>query len=147
MKSGFNLLETDVPDTEMLNNVQALVLSFTEAALIIADTYVHHANRDTITPTDIRLCLMAETFKYLQRADVSTRVQKWKNILKAEEDDEEESDESNSSDTESRPYVPFTKSVCSCTDCELINNTETRWAAWEPENDIEVILKRAIDKI
>tara|TARA_B110000211_G_scaffold29105_1_gene29485 strand:+ start:2414 stop:2854 length:441 start_codon:yes stop_codon:yes gene_type:complete len=146
MKSGVNLLETDVPDTELLNNVQALVLSFTEAALSIADTYVHHAERGAITPTDIRLCLMVETFKYLRRTDVSERVQKWKEILRDEEDGDEEHD-SGSSDTESQSRVPFAKSACTCADCELINNAELRWASWEPENNIEVILKRAIDNI
>ena len=68
MKSGFNnLIEPEKPDPELINNVTALVATFTENALIDASMYVSHCKRKSITTMDIKLCLMAETFKFMNR--------------------------------------------------------------------------------
>lgn len=141
MKSGFNnLIEPEKPDPEMIKNVTALVATFTENALIDASRYVSHCNRKCITTMDIKLCLMAETFKFMNR-DNTVSLLKWKEIVNNEDEYEDESDYSSEDELEEE----FSKSECNCDNCVYINKVENIWNNWTPTTDLEKILKNVID--
>ena len=93
MKSGFNNLvqQPNEPDKDELLLIASIVATFVDKAMHTADLYVHHANRNTITREDIKRCLMYETFKFMDRNDVQSSVENWKQILEKEylEDQEE----------------------------------------------------------
>lgn len=93
MKSGFNNLveQPKEQDKEQLLVVASIVTTFVDKAMHTADLYVNHAKRNTITREDIKLCLMYETFKFMDRKDVQSSVENWKQILEKEylEDEEE----------------------------------------------------------
>tara|TARA_B110000967_G_C18844585_1_gene541276 strand:- start:868 stop:1320 length:453 start_codon:yes stop_codon:yes gene_type:complete len=139
MKSGVSTLEEQPLTSDEINNLYAMVYSFMEKALISADKYVQHSGRTIITKRDIQLGLKSETFKFIQRPDFMTDIQRWRTILQEEESDEEV--ESSIADGD---YVEFTESSCNCSECEDFNTIEVRWTGWEPHNQIETILKRAI---
>lgn len=145
MKSGFNMLEQEPLSEEMIENLYALVYAFMEKAISTADKYVRHSGRNTITKQDIQLGLKAETFKFLKRENFMEDIKKWQEIM-AEDEDEEDLIEIESvvNDTE---YVEFKKSECKCEDCTFFNEIEEKWDAWEPHNQIELILKNAVLKI
>lgn len=142
MKSGFNNLDESPLTTEEIANLQAMVYSFMEKALITADKYVQHSGRTTITKRDIQLGLKSETFKFIQRPDFMNDIQRWRTILQ-----EEDSGDEVESSIDNRDFVPFSESTCACDDCVDFSNIDSRWSEWEPTNQIETILKNAIFSI
>jgi len=142
MKSGFNNLGEAPLTTEEVANLQAMVYSFMEKALIAADKYVQHSGRTTITKRDIQLGLKSETFKFIQRPDFMNDIQRWRTILQ-----EEDSGDEVESSIDNRDFVPFSASTCACDDCVDFSNIDSRWSKWEPTNQIETILKNAIFSI
>ena len=145
MKSGFNTLDQAPLSEEMVENLYALVYAFMEKAISTADKYVNHSGRTTITKKDIKLGLKTETFKFLKRANFMEDIKRWQEIMAKEEDEEDllefESMVSNSE------YVEFKKSECACGNCKFFNEIDEKWDAWEPHNQIELILKNAVLKI
>ena len=144
MKSGFNLLESEVLSEETINNLHALVYAFMEKAIISADKYVRHSGRNTITKKDIKLGLKSETFKFLKRENFLEDINRWSEILDEEISEEDEEMDTIVNNTE---YVEFRKSSCGCSNCSFFNEIEEKWDAWEPHNQIEHILKNAVLKI
>ena len=86
MKSGFNNLteQPEEPDKEQILLLASIVTTFVDKAMHTADLYTHHSNRNTVTVKDIKMCLMHETFRFMDRNDVQSDVQKWKEILEKE---------------------------------------------------------------
>lgn len=148
LKSGFNnLIEPNKPDEETLLTVSSLVTAFMDSALREATTYVEHAGRNGITKQDIILSLKSETFKFLNRPDINDNVQKWREIIQEEHDDDEDYSDSDieNDDNEEDEIQEFTKSECQCKLCAVINNIEHTWDQWCPQTPIEKILKKVID--
>jgi hypothetical protein len=152
LKSGFNnLVEPSKPDEETLLTVSSMVTAFMDNALREADKYVQHANRNGITKEDIVLALKSETFKFLNRPDVNNNVQKWREILEEERDneedieDEDDSDEYMEKEEVDEPINEFKVSECQCQLCQEINNIDNLWVNWSAQTPIEKILKKVID--
>ena len=148
LKSGFNnLIEPNKPDEETLLTVSSLVTAFMDSALREATTYVEHAGRNGITKQDIILSLKSETFKFLNRPDINDNVQKWREIIQEEQDDDEDYSDSDieGDDNGDDEIQEFTKSECQCKLCDEINNIEHTWDQWCPQTPIEKILKKVID--
>lgn len=144
MKSGFNNINEPL-SSEMIENVHALVYAFMEKAMLAADVYVRHSGRNTITKKDIELGLKSETFKFLQRENVMENINKWREILQEDEDTEDEAELEEI--INKNEYVEFTKSNCSCKNCEFFNGIEDKWDSWEPHNQIECILKGSVQRL
>ena len=144
LKSGFNsLIETDKPDENLLLNIQSILLSFMEKAIKRSEIYIEHGGRHSITKDDIKLCLMVETFEYLQRPDITESVDKWKEIIQEDSDsDDPELDNCLEPECEEEPFV---KNNCKCGECLKMNNIESLWITWLPAEGIETILKNAIE--
>lgn len=142
MKSGVNLLDEGV-STDEVKKIQAMVMSFMDKALIDIAVYVEHTGRQEITPRDIKLGLKSETFKFMQRPDISQDIQKWTEYLEEETSDSECEEETIMNGTSEE----FTKGECKCHICAFINSVEKKWDSWVPNEGLENILKNAVDKI
>ena len=148
LKSGFNnLVEPDTPDQNTLLTVSSLVTAFMDSALREATTYVEHSGRNGITKQDIIISLKSETFKFLNRPDINNNVQKWREIIQQEQDNDEDYSDSENEDEEDQleEIQEFTKSKCQCKLCNELNNVEHKWDQWCPQTPIEKILKKVID--
>ena len=166
LKSGFNTLiekdrETACPD-ELILRVKSILFSFMEKGIKQAEVYIEHSGRNNITKEDLKICLQAETFDYLSRPDILDSVQKWRRIILEDDDDgdeEEGEDVEEDVEEEDEPVEPepehistdeskldvFLKSTCKCELCEKLNNIDTVWNAWTPQEGIETILYNAIN--
>ena len=142
-------------DPELILNVSSLVSVFASNAIETSAKYVEHSGRNTITSQDIKLCLMVETFKFLEE-DNSEKIQKHKQMIQedirkelqgeiSESSDEEynEDDEDDENDDEEI----FAKSTCKCNLCEMINTIEDKWKDWVPQTPLEKSIKKNIDEI
>jgi len=147
MKSGFNLLEQEPLPEETIENLYALVYAFMEKAIISAEKYVSHSGREVITKQDIKLGLKVETFKFLKRDNFMEDINRWREIINEDENSEEDMVEFESMVSNTNKYVAFKKSSCECENCKFFNEIEEKWSAWEPHNQIELILKNAVLKI
>jgi hypothetical protein len=160
LKSGFSGLienDSDKDSDEFILRVQSILFSFMENGIKQAEDYVKHAGRNSITKEDIKLCLKAETFDYLQRPDILDSVQKWRNIILEDEDADFSADEDDveglvcepepepEPEPEGDGEQEFTKSVCKCGVCDKLNNIDTVWNAWTPQEGLEIILHNAIN--
>ena len=151
MKSGFNTLnESEPADPEQVLIIASMVSAFAGNALKEAGKYVEHAKRKVIQQEDIKLCMKAETFKFLTRSDTKENVEKWRGIIQediAKELNDEEFDDyvSEEEEDELDDTEEFKKSECNCESCNNINSIDESWENWVPQTPMEKILKKAID--
>ena len=143
MKTGFNLVEDNSKDVELINETTATVSAFMELSLIVASEYIKHCNRKVITVTDIELCMKYEALRFTRNPNILCRIEKWKQIIQEEDTEEEEEDISVNEEDENEE---FTKSKCSCSLCQEINNIDDEYYQWEPFSPIEKAIKNTIDK-
>jgi hypothetical protein len=143
MKTGANLTD-DGLTTDYKQTVVSMLTLFCENALNGGALYTKHANRKGITPEDIKRAMMLEVFVYTKRPDTLAQVETIrKELFSQEEEDEEESED----EGECFPEQPFTESECECALCHCLNTVYERWAMWEPQTQIEILLKKHIDAI
>ena len=67
-----------------------------------------------------------------------------KNELFSQEEEEEEKE---SEEEDYGPEQPFKESECDCALCQCLNTIHNKWAKWEPQTPIEILLKKHIDTI
>ena len=167
MKTGANLTD-DGLTTDYKQTVVSMLTLFCENALNGGALYTKHANRKGITPEDIKRAMMLEVFVYTKRPDTLAQVETIRKELfsqeeeedeeeeeedeeeeEEEEEDEEEEEEEEESEDEGEcfPEQPFTESECECALCHCLNTVYERWAMWEPQTQIEILLKKHIDAI
>ena len=141
MKTGANLTD-DGLTTDYKQTVVSMLTLFCENALNGGALYTKHANRKGITPEDIKRAMMLEVFVYTKRPDTLAQVETIRKALFSQEEEEESEDEE-----ECFPEQPFTESECECALCHCLNTVYERWAMWEPQTQIEILLKKHIDAI
>ena len=141
MKTGANLTD-DGLTTDYKQTVVSMLTLFCENALNGGALYTKHANRKGITPEDIKRAMMLEVFVYTKRPDTLAQVETIRKELFSQEEEEESEDEE-----ECFPEQPFTESECECALCHCLNTVYERWAMWEPQTQIEILLKKHIDAI
>ena len=145
MKSGFEPRLDKEPDKDSLLAVASLVATFSENAMESAEKYVEHAGRKNITDRDISACLKAETFRFIHRKDNEEKFTEWKNIIRDDIENNDEIIEINEEEDEEYSDEEYTQNTCKCEECNFINTILKNWDSWEPKNDMEKILKDAID--
>ncbi len=138
MKTGSDLTD-DGLTTDYKQTVVSMLTLFCENALNGGALYTKHANRKGITPEDIKRAMMLEVFVYTKRPDTLERVETIRKELFGRE--EESESEAECGDR------PFTESECECELCRCLNTIHERWARWEPQTQIEILLKKHIDAI
>ena len=151
LKTGFNIVndnnESDKlkEEREQILGLQSIVFSFMENAIKTSEEYVKHSGRNSITKEDIKICLKAETFDYLERSDVVENVKKWRRIIDDSESDTE-SDIDDELEPEAEELDVFKRSTCICNTCDKLNNIDDKWEQWIPLEGLETILHNAIIK-
>ena len=144
MKTGFDLTG-DGLSTDYKQTVVSMLTLFGENALHGGALYTKHSNRKVITPEDIKRAMMLEVFVYTKRPDTLERVETIrKELFGREEESESESESDSEAECGDRP---FTESECECELCRCLNTIHERWARWEPQTQIEILLKKHIDTI
>ncbi len=142
MKTGFDLTDNGLT-TDYKQTVVSMITLFGENALHGGALYTKHAKRRVITPEDIKRAMMMEVFVYTKRPDTLERIGKIKNELFSQEEEEEKESE----EEDYGPEQPFKESECDCALCQCLNTIHNKWAKWEPQTPIEILLKKHIDTI
>ena len=143
--TGFNNDLNNLEKEELKVNVTSSILSFMEYAIKTAEIYVSHSNRKVINNKDIKKAMMLEVFLYFDRINLNDTVQKWRNTLLYELDNDENyiSEEDNEEDEEEETNIK----MCECEVCKHINSIEEKWIMYEPSDELGKIFKKHIDNI
>lgn len=170
MKTGFTPLKENNSSQESVNTIYEIIKIFTSNALDHSSEYVRICNRNTITQEDMRMGLINELFDFIERN--SKELQHIENINKIykretdlyylqitdEVDSDEDSDEDYHETTETNDSNNEPENLFKRADKNSIKNSDDRFFAekmhdyvdrfpeWVPQNNIEQILKSAIDK-
>ena len=144
--TGFNNDLNNLEKEELKVNVTSSILSFMEYAVKTAEIYVTHSNRKIIDTKDIKKAMMLEVFLYFDRGDLNTNLQKWRNTLLYELDNDENyiSDEDEEEEEEDEE---INIKICECEVCKNINSIEEKWKMYEPSDELGKIFKKHIDTI
>ena len=153
--------QLDKTEQDTAENVIAIVLSFMENAVNDAGIYVEHSGRKVVSKKDIKMALQAETFEYIHREDIEGSLLYYKesihnDIAMYNEDDEDYEDEDNEDEDEKETFLQskvvndedmeeYKVSMCRCNVCKRLNHAVLIWDDWEPETDMEKVLKKVID--
>tara|TARA_Y100000389_G_scaffold182753_1_gene199631 strand:+ start:238 stop:696 length:459 start_codon:yes stop_codon:yes gene_type:complete len=145
IKTGFDNDLNNLEKEELKINVTSSILSFMEYAIKTAEIYVSHSNRKVINNKDIKKAMMLEVFLYFDRINLNDTVQKWRNTLLYELDNDENyiSEEDNEEDEEEETNIK----ICECEVCKHINSIEEKWIMYEPSDELGKIFKKHIDTI
>jgi hypothetical protein len=172
-----NLVEQVKITDKDREDIEIMLGLFTSNALINASKYVQYCGRNAVTKTDILYGLQYEVFEFLHRSDLNEGLieirEDYKKLRLEEYEMDDEADEESDGDydnidenelnlenTELGEMIIPDQEV---EDFQRINgdniNDENRdfvgkfhnyndtWSTWQPQSDLEVILKNAIDKI
>ena len=148
--------QIDQTEQDTAENVIAIVLSFMENAVNDAGIYVEHSGRKVVSKKDIKMALQAETFEYIHREDIEGSLLYYKesihnDIAMYNEDDEDNEDEDEketflqSKVVNDEDMEEYKVSMCRCNVCKRLNHAVLIWDDWEPETDMEKVLKKVID--
>ena len=125
-----------------------------ENAVNDAGTYVEHAGRHIVSKKDINMALKAETFEYIHRENIEGSLLYYKESIHEDLESYEENEEDNKNIEETflqskvvkdADMEEYTVSMCRCNICTRLNKAVSIWPEWEPETDMEKILKKVID--
>jgi histone H3/H4 len=177
LRTGFsNLAEpTRISDQER-ENIEIMLGLFTSNALINASKYATMCKRNAVTKTDMLYGLQYEVFEFLQRPNIDQGLQEikeeYEQMCKEEfgsdeeydsEEYEEEGEEGEGldllntgldklvvNDEETPDFSRIDDSLIDEENREFIEKMHQyndTWDDWSPQNDLERILKSAIDKV
>lgn len=155
MKTGRSILvENDehTMDSSMLIKIQSIMLTFMERATVYAATYVSEGNRNTLTGMDIVYALKYCAHTFFQEPDLESSIDATLTKLCADEDEssEDENQDENQDEIqeETEDEDPFVR--IETTNNPLIqkmNQYVDEWNDWVPTDEVEQMVKRAIDKM
>ena len=143
MQSGFSMLkEPDKPNEEMLHYLNTLLVVFAEKSIHFGVHYAKCAGRTNLSGTDTLYALQYLSHEFLNLPDLNERVQEH------EQDDIEDNDtdDSDSADNDSDSADEFTRAPDDDPICAKMNQYHDTWDAWEPSDDVQILLKRNVDK-
>ena len=156
MKSGSDMIRTNpVLDENIEQNIMSMLTLFTSNALINASEYSKICGRNGITKEDIKYGLIFEVFEFIKNPNLLADLNEVEEELLKEDTDNDEDwedvDENdnifpeNKLDEFSRIDIHNVKDK----DKDFVtkyHNYYDSWGDWEPTNQLETILKDAIDK-
>jgi len=166
MQTGFNNGADDTWATNYINEHIILLTIFMEDAMKLATTYSEHAGRQGIHSTDIILALKTRAIfgdAFWNNPNIQERINDIRNEVINDDDLEEmnddnleefeefeEDNEMNDGDEMNISQVeePWTKSNHNCPICEALNDVDTKWDQWNPEDKrIKDAINFTIEKI
>lgn len=139
MKTGFNPIDEPQPIVTE-EEIQKLLVVFMQNAIKNASNYSQASGRDNLSSQDMIYGLKYEAFTFCKN-----------NTLKGYLEMYDSDDESDTSDTSDYEAIEENEEFCEAPDeasemIRMMNQVNQFWSSWEPDNQIEVILKESIDK-
>ena len=132
MRSGLALDETMPIDSVLMKRIESLLYTFMEHATVHSATYVREGNRNTLTTMDMVYGLKYCAHTFFHEMNLEDNIDA--NILKLD-DDEETDDDFVRNETSLNPLVL------------KMNQYVDEWASWWPTDEVEIMIKRTIDKM
>ena len=137
---------------ELIRDIRVLITMFFKNALKSSATYTKHAGRSIVVLDDIIRSLKLEAFMYTKRANMMDEFKQMKEnlptpdeIMDAIEDQYEDNVDEELNTDEDSEEEEYTKSVCVCELCTLINSIDESWMEFVPQNPIDFYIKKHID--
>lgn len=136
LKTGKEFNQNEILD------IASIVGVFTEDSVIISKIYTNHSNRTIITKKDIELALKTRTYYnnlFSSLPNIQQRLQRCRQEL--------ENSDSDSEIEVTEEYEEYTQNTCNCEICSKVNTIEEKWKSYVPQETIDIILKKSIEKI
>jgi hypothetical protein len=143
MKTGFSMIEEPQLDYNYLENVNALLMTLMEKAIINAAFYANKANRDVVLTEDIKIGLMYEAHEFWNDADINEKVQSFKDMS---DSDYESNSDDESIEEVNEENIKFTLSTDQDPKIIKMNEYYVNWSSWTPSDPVIISLKNAIDQ-
>lgn len=115
-------------DAAAPDELTGVLMNLMNNAVNLSSTYVKHANRTQITPTDIKMALMADYIGW--------------DLLKDNRPKPLLIEEGISMSLDSTE--PFTPSTCHCIVCTEFNQIESRLRCWTPKSELSMLVKEKL---
>jgi hypothetical protein len=137
MRTGLALDEIVPIESSLMRRIESLLYTFMERATVHAATYVTEGNRNTLTTMDMIFGLKycAHTFFHEDDFEASVDANLAQDDDEATDDDDETDDPFVRNETSTNPLVV------------KMNHYADEWDTWCPTDEVEVMVKRAIDKM
>ena len=149
MRSGLALDETMPIDSVLMKRIESLLYTFMEHATVHAATYVREGNRNTLTTMDMVFGLKYCAHTFFHEMNLEDNIDA--NILKSDDDEEEDDDEETDDEVEDDDEESdddFVRNETSVNPLVLkMNQYVDEWASWCPTDEVEIMIKRTIDKM
>jgi hypothetical protein len=157
MKTGFNPVRQD-PELDEMDDmdemyIASLLTLFTSNSIVNASDYSDLCGRNGVTKEDMRYGLIFEVFEFLNNPNLVNDLKEVEKQLEYEYSDDEDEDIDNIFNDKNMDE--FTRIDSDKIDgledeeIEFVNKMHKyydEWDDWVPKNELEIILKNAIDK-
>ena len=136
MRTGLALDEIVPIESSLMRRIESLLYTFMERATVHAATYVTEGNRNTLTTMDMIFGLKYCAHTFFHEDDFEASVD-----ANLAQDDDEATDDDETDD-------PFVRNETSTNPLVVkMNHYADEWDTWCPTDEVEVMVKRAIDKM
>jgi hypothetical protein len=177
MNTGYSQNAEDEFIKKNTKDIMVSLGVFVDDAARLAGMYCLHSNRIEVSEDDMIMALKVRSYNndhFWNRADINERIHEMKGIIDEEmdEDDIDEDDidedmedctkecmdeniednydtmkEMEMEEMEMEEMEEFSRNNCTCALCTEMNNIDTKWNVWNPENPIEKSIKKTIDEM
>lgn len=142
MKTGFNPIDEPQPIVTE-EEIQKLLVVFMQNAITNASSYSQASGRDNLSSQDVIYGLKYEAFTFCKNNTLKGYLEMYNS--------DDASDTSDTSDASDYEAIEENEEFCEAPDeasemIRMMNQVNQFWSSWEPDNQIEVILKESIDK-
>lgn len=142
MKTGFNPIDEPQPIVTE-EEIQKLLVVFMQKAITNASSYSQASGRDNLSSQDVIYGLKYEAFTFCKNNTLKGYLEMYNS--------DDASDTSDTSDASDYEAIEENEEFCEAPDevsemIRMMNQVNQFWSSWEPDNQIEVILKESIDK-
>jgi hypothetical protein len=150
MRTGLALDEIVPIESSLMRRIESLLYTFMERATVHAATYVTEGNRNTLTTMDMIFGLKycAHTFFHEDDFEASVDANLAQDDDEATDDDDEATDDDDETTDDDETDDPFVRNETSTNPLVVkMNHYADEWDTWCPTDEVEVMVKRAIDKM
>ena len=156
MRTGRTLLNSPELIDDNERYIASLLTLFTSNSIVNASDYSELCGRNGITKEDMRYGLIYEVFEFLNNPNLIDDLKEIETQLEEDEYSEDEAEELFNKEQDVDVDVDNFERMCDSKINILEENDKEfvikfheyydRWDTWVPNNDLEYILKSAIDK-
>lgn len=142
MKTGFNPIDEPQPIVTE-EEIQKLLVVFMQNAITNAASYSQASGRDNLSSQDVVYGLKYEAFTFCKNNTLKGYLE----MYESSSESDDESDTSESEYTILEENEEFSEAPDDASEMiRMMNQVNQFWSSWEPDNQIEVILKESIDR-